>query len=269
MNAPKVSVIMSVYNITQEQLSMAIDSIISQTLSEWELIICDDGVTDEICQLLQQYRKRDKRIILIKNKKNLGLAKSLNHCLKYTRGGYIARMDADDISDKKRLEKQCHFLDKYPQYAFVGSKAYVFDDNGVYKTRNVEKKPSTSSFLLRSPFMHPTVMVRREAYIAVNGYRIAKETRRAEDYDLFMRLYICGYKGYNLQENLFFYREDKASYKKRKFKYRIDEMIVRYKGFKRLGLLPKGYLYVIKPLFVGILPQKIIQVLQKIEGSYE
>ena len=268
MESPKVSIIMGIYNVQKKQLCVAIDSIISQTLKNWEFIICDDGVTDEIRELLKLYRKRDSRIILIKNRRNLGLAYSLNHCLKYAKGNYIARMDADDISHQERLQKQCDFLDAHLQYSFVGTQAQIFDESGVYQTRYVEEKPEKASFLLRSPFMHPTIMVRKEAYIAVDGYRIAKETRRAEDYDLFMRLYAKGYQGYNLQENLFFYREDKNSYKKRKFKYRIDEMVVRYKGFRILGLGLKGYPYIIKPLFVGLLSSRIIRLLQKMEGIY-
>lgn len=269
MESPKVSIIMGIYNIPKKQLCAAIDSIISQTFKDWEFIICDDGVTDEIRELLKLYRKRDSRIVLIKNRRNLGLAQSLNHCLKYVKGDYIARMDADDISHEKRLQRQCEFLDTHLQYSFVGTQSQIFDESGVYQIRHVEEKPVKTSFLLRSPFMHPTIMVRKEAYVAVNGYRISKETRRAEDYDLFMRLYAKGYQGYNLQENLFFYREDKTSYKKRKFKYRIDEMVVRYKGFRMLGLFPKGYPYIIKPLFVGLLSPKIIRLLQKMEGMYQ
>lgn len=269
MNTPKISVIMSVYNNSNKQLCRAIESIRNQTLEDWEFIICDDGTSEQNSLLLQEYNKKDNRIKIIKNKKNLGLSRSLNRCLECAKADYIARMDADDISHEKRLEKQYQFLEKNREYAFVGTKAYIFDDSGVYQTRNLEEKPDKKSFLKRSPFMHPTIMVRKEIYNEMNGYRFSKETRRAEDYDLFMRIYAKGYKGYNLQEILFFYREDKEAYSKRKYIYRIDEMIVRYKGFKKLGLLPKGYLYIIKPVLVGLLPQSIIRRLQTIEGIYK
>lgn len=269
MDIPKVSIIMSVYNDSKEQLYTAIESIRNQTLKDWEFIICDDGTSKENAFLLREYCQKDKRIKVIMNKKNIGLTRSLNRCLKYAKANYVARMDADDISHKSRLEKQYNFLEKHKEYAFVGTKAYIFNDNGVYQVRNIEEKPSKRSFLKRSPFMHPTVMIRRQIYDEMNGYRFAKETRRAEDYDLFMRIYAKGYRGYNLQEELFYYREDKEAYRKRQYRYRIDEMIVRYKGFKKLGLLPKGYIYIIKPVFVGVLPRSIVQKLQKIEGIYK
>lgn len=82
----------------------------------------------------------------------------------------------------------------------------------------------------------------------VNGYRVSKETRRGQDYDMFMRLYAMGFCGCNISDVLYGYRVDKNTLSRRKFEYRIDECIIRYKGFKSLGLLPKGLLYVLKPI---------------------
>ena len=96
----------------------------------------------------------------------------------------------------------------------------------------------------------------------VNNYRVSKETRRVEDYDLWMRLYKYGYKIYNIQEELYSFREDEKCLKRRKYKYRIDEVKVRYYGFKSLGLFPKGYLYVLKPLIVGLIPYNITKFLK-------
>ena len=90
-----VSIIMGVYN-GADALSQAIDSIIAQTYTHWELIACDDSSTDDTPKILFDYAKRDSRIVVIHNEKNCGLAASLNHCLKYVRGTYIARMDCDD-----------------------------------------------------------------------------------------------------------------------------------------------------------------------------
>ena len=102
-------------------------------------------------------------------------------------------------------------------------------------------------------------MFRRESLEKVQGYREGRVTRRTEDYDLFMRLYAVGIVGYNIQQPLLRYTVNvDAMAKKSLYRYRIDEARVRYKGFKMLGLLPKGLPYVIRPLIVGLIPKKII-----------
>ena len=104
-----VSVIMGVYN-GGSTLREALDSILNQTYSNWELIACNDCSTDNSAQILQEYAKRDSRIICIQNEKNAGLAASLNHCLQYVSGEYVARMDCDDLSVPERFEKQVMYL---------------------------------------------------------------------------------------------------------------------------------------------------------------
>lgn len=260
---PKVSVIMGIYNTNNETMvKEAIDSILNQTYKNYEFIICDDGSTDGTYELIKKLTMNDDRVVLIKNEKNMGLAYTLNHCLEVAKGEYIARMDADDISVLDRLEKQVEFLDRNDEYAVVGSSAKLFDENGQWGMRCPCEKPIKESFLFGTCFIHPTVMIRRSVLDKVSGYRVSDETLRAEDYDLFMRIYSAGGKGYNLQETLYEFREDKNAYKRRSYKFRIGEAKVRYIGFKRLGLLPKGYLYVMKPLIVGLIPQVILAKLR-------
>lgn len=261
---PKISVIMGVYNMAscEDILHAAIKSILEQSYKDFEFIICDDGSSDDTYSLLQGFSLKDSRIVLLQNKCNIGLAATLNKCIKYAKGKFIARMDSDDMSDKLRLEKELDFLEKHTEFAMVGSCVNLFSANGVWGIRDVEEYPAKKSFLFNSPFVHPSIMMRKKVFVELGGYRVAKETLRAEDYDLFMRLYALGYRGYNLQENLLSYREDDNAYKKRKYKYRIDETIVRYIGFKKLGLLPRYVLYVVKPLIVGLVPQSIINKLK-------
>lgn len=261
----EISVIMGIHNSSDKTiLKQAIDSILNQTFTDFEFIICDDGSTDDTFDFLYEYQGKDKRIVLIKNDKNLGLAAALNHCLQYAKGKYIARMDADDISENFRLKKQYFFLEKHPEYGFVGACVKLIDSNGVWGERCLKEFPQENDFLFRQPFVHPSILMRKSSYFAVNGYRDIKKTLRTEDYDLFMRLYAMNIKGYNLQEFLLYYREDKVAYKKRKYKYRINEMRVRYEGFKKLNLLPKGYIYIIKPLIVGFIPNIILKKLKSI-----
>lgn len=105
----KISIIMGIYNCA-ETLSTAIESIFEQTYDDWELIMCDDGSTDNTYKIAQDIAKRfPEKVILLKNEYNMRLAATLNHCLKYARGKYVARMDADDICIANRLETQLEF----------------------------------------------------------------------------------------------------------------------------------------------------------------
>lgn len=121
-----------------------------------------------------------------------------------------------------------------------------------------------NSFYWNSPFIHPSIMIRKEAYDSVGGYRVAKETRRCEDLDLFMRMYAKGYIGYNIQEYLYCYRMvNTPDIKYRPMKYRIDEAIVKYKGYKLMGNLFLGIPFVIKPILIGLIPQNILYLIKK------
>lgn len=261
----KISIIMGIYKMINKKaiVKLAINSILSQTYKDFEFIICDDGSNDGTYEMVQNLTRKDSRVILIKNDKNMGLAYSLNHCLSIAKGKYIARMDADDISMPNRLEKQINFLNEHLEYAMVGCNLLFINDSGIWGKRILAEKPTKKSFLFTSPFCHPAIVMRKEVLDKVNNYKVEKITRRAEDYDLFMRIYANGYKGYNMQEFLYQFREDDDAFKRRAYKYRLDEVQVRYRGFKALGLMPKGFLYVIKPLIVGLIPQKVLVKLRK------
>lgn len=261
---PKISVIMGVYNEGKSNyLKSAINSILNQKFTDFEFIICDDGSTDNTYEIIEEMIKSDSRIILIRNNENLGLAASLNKCLTLAKGEYIARMDSDDISKDIRFERQVEFLNLNNEYDFVGSNSELFDSNGVWGKRNCKEKPEKKDLAFGSQFMHPTIMVRKQVYDCLNGYRVSKETTRAEDYDFFMRSYGKKFKGYNIQEYLFMYREDEISYKKRTYINRIYECIVRFKGFREMKLNLVYYIFILKPLILGLLPCKLIRFIQK------
>ncbi len=255
-----VSVIMGIYQMEnrKEITKLAIDSIFNQSYTNFEFIICDDGSEDHTYEMLQELIHEDKRVILIKNSENKGLAFSLNRCLAIAKGKYIARMDADDISLPTRLEEEVKFLDEHPEYAVVGCNVQYIDTRGVWGKNILCEKPLKKDFLFTVPFVHPNVVMRKSVLDELQGYRVEKITFREEDYDLFMRMYVYGYKGYNLQKELYQFREDEIAHKRRKYKYRIDEARVRYRGFKMLGLMPNAIPYVIKPLLVGLIPNCIL-----------
>lgn len=253
---PKVSVIMGVYNITDRPvLEKSINSILNQTFTDFEFIICDDGSNDNTLDIVKDICRDDKRVIFLKNEKNMGLAYVLNKCLENAKGEYIARMDSDDESALNRFEKQVEFLDSHPDYGVVSSNANVFDDTSIWGEFKYSEEIKKEDFLMNNPIVHGAVMVRKSVYDMADGYRDIPMTYRVEDYDLFMRIFAKGIKIYTIQEKLFNYREDKKTQKRRKYKYRINEAKVRYYGFKLLKLYPKGIIFVVKPLIVGLLPQ--------------
>lgn len=263
---PIVSVIISVYNTDNPAiLRSSIDSILLQTFNDIEVIICDDGSADRTFETLTNMYSDNSKVVILRNKANLGSAAARNYCISMSNGEFIAIMDADDYSSLDRLEKQVYFLTNNPQFDFVGSKAALFDEQGIWGYREYKTIPENRDFLFVLPFVHASVTFRRSVLTTVGGYRIAPETVRTEDYDLFMRLYANGMKGFNLNEVLYFVREDKSLYRRRKYRHKINEAVVRYKGFKDLQLLPKGFLYIVKPLLVGLLP---IPLLNKLKDKY-
>lgn len=262
---PMISVIMGVYNCKNTVLlNKSVDSILNQTVSDFEFLICNDGSSDKTLDELKKIAKKDSRIKILTYDNNMGLHHALNTCLKEAKGEYIARQDDDDLSKPERLKVQLEFLDEHQEYAMVGTCADVFDDEGMWGEFLVPEAPKKEDFLWNSPFMHPTMMMRKTALLSGGGYREAKETRRCEDYDLFMRLYAKGYRGYNIQEKLYYYRiaRDEKS-KHRPMKYRIDEMIVRFRGYKDMNMLVKGVPYILKPVLVGIIPRNILNRVKK------
>ena len=128
MKTPLISVIMPVYN-AEKYLKKSIDCILNQTLKDFEFIIINDGSTDKSEQIIKLYK--DKRIVYLKNHKNLNLVKTLNKALKIAKGKYIARMDADDLSLPERLEKEAAFLDQNPDYGVVGCYFAVINDEEI------------------------------------------------------------------------------------------------------------------------------------------
>lgn len=264
--APKISVIMSIYNQwNSEYLDQAVMSILNQTFRDFEFIIYDDGSDHAVCSQLEKYEQLDSRITLIRSSENCGLAYSLNTCINVARGKYLARMDDDDISDSERLAVQYEYMENHPEIAYVGCNARLIDSGGVWGHRVMPEFPMKYSFLRYSPFIHPSVMIRRSIFDTQEAYRFSKDTWRCEDYELFMRLMRLGYRGANIQQELFCYREDANSYRKRKLKYRVDEMKLRYRNFKELGLLyPIGWLYVVRPLAAAMVPSKLIYMAKKL-----
>ena len=263
MPTPILTVIMCVYNCPSERmLTQAIDSVLNQTFRDFEFLICDDGSTNDSLAWLRKKARQDDRIVLLTNDRNEGLAFALNKCIAHSRGRYIARQDADDYSSPTRLQLQIDFLESHKNIAFLGTDCFLYDKDGIHGEWHMPEYPSARDFLFNSPFVHGSVMFRREAFEKCGLYRTIGKCWKYEDYDLFMRIYAEGLQGANLNRMLYtFYSEETKNLIS--FRMRLDEFLVRKEGFRRLGLLPGGWPYVIKPLVLTLIPNKPLNWLKK------
>lgn len=197
-----VSVILPVYN-SSNYLHHAIKSIIDQKYQELEIIIINDGSTDNSDQIIKQYTENDPRIVYIK-RENKGLVFSLNEGIRIARGKYIARMDSDDLSHPNRIKEQVAYLEKY-ELDLCGTAIIRF--NGWRKKRISYPKHNEEiklKLLFGSPFAHPSILG-KSALFKQNLYEI--KYKHAEDFDLWQRLAANGIKSGNLSESLLLYRE--------------------------------------------------------------
>ncbi len=182
---PKISVLMPAYN-AEKYIKEAIDSILAQTFSDFELIIIDDGSTDRTAEIVNDYS--DSRIRFCPNEKNMGVAATLNRGLGLASGEYIARMDADDISKAERFSKQVGYLDAHADIAVCGTSIELFCDGTVIGTRfpSTEPEKLKEDLFFSCGIAHPSVMMRKAAILELGGYDPA--FNGMEDYELWCRV---------------------------------------------------------------------------------
>jgi len=202
----KVTVLMPVYN-GEKYLKEAIDSIIGQTFTDFELLIIDDGSTDKSADIIKSYT--DTRIRLIKNRENIGLIKSLNKGIEAALGEYIARMDCDDIALPTRLEKQVGFFGNKPKTCMVASRVVLINADGK-ETGHWNDDINTQTFSeiyhtlpKANCIAHPSVMIRRNIVLK---YLYNQKQKGSEDWDLWMRLAASGQIIEKINEDLLKYR---------------------------------------------------------------
>lgn len=189
---PRVSVLMAVHN-GQPYLGQAIESLLSQTLSDFELVVVDDASTDGTPQLLESLARRDDRIVRLRNETNMGVAATLNRGLAVCRASLVARADADDVFMPERLEKQTRFMENNPTVGVLGTAVEFVDENNQPcedKLRHFHTQPADVHFHthLGCCFWHSTVMFRAELVRSVGAYDEVRFVRGPEDYDLWARL---------------------------------------------------------------------------------
>lgn len=186
---PLVSVLLPVYNAA-DYVEQAVRSILSQTLRDFELIVIDDGSTDGSGELLTELARQDARIRLVR-RPNTGIVGALNEALALARADLVARMDADDIAWPDRLHKQAAYLAQHPACVAVGSAILVIDPLGdpIKEPTQALSHEDIDAQLLSGygwALVHPAAMMRRQAVLAIGGYRT--QYNKVEDLDLFLRL---------------------------------------------------------------------------------
>jgi len=187
IKSPEVTVLMSCFNASR-WLRIAIDSVLHQTFGNFEFILVDDGSTDGTWDIIQAYREMDHRIVAIK-KENTGLLHSLNVGIAHARGGWIARLDADDLCEPDRLAEQLRFVRDHPEVVLLGTDFVEIDEQG--RVVKNHKCPSEHHVLLRHLerlqliFPHSSAFFRRETARELGFYNPL--FRKSQDWDLWLR----------------------------------------------------------------------------------
>lgn len=209
-DVPRVSIVLPVYN-AEQYLSLAVDSILAQTLDDFELIVVNDGSSDGSGDILAEYARKDPRVRVI-TQENQGVVAACNAGVFAAQGVLIARMDADDIADPERLSVQVTFMETHPDVVAVGAHVKLIDPKG--RALKILKMPLEHAGIDAGNLMgghgicHPAAMIRTEAIRKIDGYR--PEFVTAEDIDLFLRLGEIGRLA-NLDQVLLDYRQHPQS----------------------------------------------------------
>jgi glycosyltransferase involved in cell wall biosynthesis len=236
---PTVSVLLPAHD-AERYLDEAIRSVLRQTLEDFELILVNDGSTDDTKRIMETYLE-DPRVILVDLPK-VGLSAALNHGLRLTRAPLVARMDADDIMTPDRLDQQVRFMNEHPDLGGCGSFYYLIDADG--RQLGTPRSPLTSRAAIDRHlrhrghliYPHPTIMFRRDVVTALGGYRMEHVT--SEDVDLFVRMLEAGRPVVVLPRRLLYLRVHQASVsaKKAVSQFHANNLIRSNYDRKRRGL---------------------------------
>jgi glycosyltransferase involved in cell wall biosynthesis len=274
---PYISVLLPVYN-GGAFLRSAVDSVLAQSLGDFECLIVDDGSTDGSAAVAAEYARRDARVRLLRMPGRRGLVEALNAALAAARAPLLARMDADDVALPGRFARQAAELEREPAFAFVGSRvAYQPDGPGTGGLRRyVEWQNSLLTpddirrdLFVESPVVHPTVLMRRRVVEAVGGYR---DRGWPEDYDLWMRLLLDGGAAAKVPETLLVWRDHRGrlsrcgtayslpSFRRLKLHYLVRAWLRRGERVQVCGAGPTGRWWARELMRAGYAVSRIIEI---------
>lgn len=257
---PLVSIIMPVYNC-RDFVAQSIDSIRSQTLKNWEFLIIDDHSTDGTWKILTDYAKRDKRIKLFRNRTNLGLVKSLNKIIPFTKGEFVARMDADDISLPQRLRRQVLLLRKNEELIACGTQEYVMNESGVNiaeKFFPTDPKHCHDMIVNVMVIQPPVLMARGDIF-----RKLRYDNHLFKNDDISIHFKLLQYGGFsNVNAILFKYRKrlNSLTHSNPKHVYFLA-LLVRIHAIQHYGYRPNIFNAlgaIIETVLVALLPNQVI-----------
>lgn len=220
-NYPLVTIGIPVYN-GERFIKKAIDSVLNQTYTNFELIITDDGSLDDTVNIVKSYD--DPRIILVINRENRGISSQLNQQISLGKGVFFCRMDADDLMFPDRLQKQVVFLLSHPNIDAIGSSAIIIDNKNQIIGLRKATKPHAKKGVLKAGFIHPTVMGKMEWF---KTYWYSTVLNGVEDHDLWLRSINCSSLDI-YPDPLLFYR-DPLSFKFSTYSFRLSQLKRLYK----------------------------------------
>jgi len=195
---PTVSVLMSTFN-NEATIVEAVNSILEQTHKDFELLVVNDGSTDKTGDIL--HGMADPRLKIINNERNIGLTRSLNKAITFSKGSYLARQDADDISLPQRLARQYEFMEEHRDIALLGTSRATLDAHGkIIATTKLPRNPDLQQLLRRNCLVHGSIMLRRDVLNDVGYYN--EDFRLSQDYEFWLRI-AKNHKIMNLQEPLY------------------------------------------------------------------
>lgn len=260
--APLVSVVMPVYN-AGDFLRASIDSMLNQTYKNFEFIIVNDASTDETSKILKQYKRQDRRVRIITNKINLGVSRSANIAINETKGEFIARMDADDIANSDRIEKQVNFLRRNKKVVAVGGQCELIDKDGIKigeKIFPTDNNRIKNMIFSNVPLQQPTLMVNKNL-LPKNFVWYDNDFSSAEELELIFKLFRLG-EVRNLKDIVLKYRihNHNTSFINPKKTFYLT-VKTRIKGLTKYGYIPSlsGILTTCaQVLFISLIPNKFI-----------
>lgn len=252
-----ISIGMPVYN-GEKYIKLAINSVLNQTYNNFELIITDDGSTDNTLSLLNKYQ--DSRIKIIFDGINKGISYRLNQQIALAKGRYFVRMDSDDIMFPNRIEKQVEYLENHPEVDVLGSKAIVIDEHNkiIGERGNLKNIKSVNDLFLGTRFLHPTVIGRIEWF---KKWKYRDGVSGCEDFDLWIRSYNES-SFHDLNESLMFYRDPLVF----RLKVYLSRQVKILKSTWSLRREAKGYIILVRVFFkvvFSIFLSLILYVLKK------
>lgn len=230
---PKVTILMGTWN-RAHMIEKAIESVRKQTFTDWELVIADDGSTDDTPKVIEEWKKKEPRIIYVRNYVNQGISKNYNTGLRIGRGQYVAMIDDDDPwCDEKKLEKQVAFLDAHSEYVGCGGGVIVVDTEGRELYRYL--KPETDNairkrMLFSNPMANSTTLFRRATGEKVGWYD--ETTRYSGDRDFWLKMGLAG-RLMNVPEYYSYYTRSEVNTSTAKIQPHLKASFMimrRYKG---------------------------------------